>query len=101
MASDSDFLADNNQCGQTLLKLVSRGNAIVAELLRLSDFVPPLFKLESKEDRDKYGELLPDFSYFRSIDLFEHKLNSRPVSVILIFYATILQNSYSVRLIIH
>ena len=80
MAAESDFLAENNQCGQTLLKLVSRGNAIVAELLRLSEFVPPLFKLESKEDRDKFGELLPDFSYFRSIDLFEHKLNSRPVS---------------------
>ena len=85
MAAESDFLAENNQCGQTLLKLVSRGNAIVAELLRLSDFVPPLFKLESKEDREKYGELLPDFSYFRAIDLFEHRLNSRPVSCVLSF----------------
>ena len=81
MAAESDFLAENNQCGQTILKLVSRGNAIVAELLRLADFVPPLFKLETKEDREKYGELLPDFGYFRSIDLFEHKLNSRPVSL--------------------
>ncbi|XP_065061996.1 WASH complex subunit 5-like [Rhopilema esculentum] len=78
MAAESDFLAENNQCGQTLLKLVSRGNAIVAELLRLTDFVPPIFKLESREDKEKYGEILPDFSYFRSIDLFEHKLNSRP-----------------------
>ena len=76
----ADFLADNNACGQTILKLISRGNAIVAELLRLSDFIPPIFKLESKEDKDKYGEILLDFSYFRSIDLFEDKLNSKPVS---------------------
>ena len=27
----ADFLAENNACGQTL-KLVSRGNAIIAEL---------------------------------------------------------------------
>eukprot|EP00111_Clytia_hemisphaerica_P004568 TCONS_00013126-protein len=74
----ADFLADNNACGQTILKLISRGNAIIAELLRLSDFIPPVFKLESKEDKDKYGEILLDFSYFRSIDLFEHKLNSKP-----------------------
>ncbi|XP_057313652.1 WASH complex subunit 5-like [Hydractinia symbiolongicarpus] len=74
----ADFLAENNACGQTLLKLVSRGNAIIAELLRLSDFVPPVFKLETKEEREKYGEILLDFSYFRSIDLFDHKLNSKP-----------------------
>ena len=76
----ADFLADNNACGQTILKLISRGNAIIAELLRLADFIPPVFKQETKEDRDKYGEILMDFTYFRSIDLFDHKLNSKPVS---------------------
>lgn len=74
----TDFLAENNACGQTLLKLVSRGNAIIAELLRLADFIPPAFKLETKDEREKYGEILLDFSYFRSIDLFDHKLNSKP-----------------------
>ena len=80
--AESDFLAENNQCGQTLLKLVSRGNAIVAELLRLADFVPPIFKLETKEDKDKYGEILVDFGYFRSIELYDHKINSRNVSIL-------------------
>ncbi len=79
MGDSSDFLAENNACGQTLLKLVSRGNAIVAELLRLSDFVPPTFKLESREDKEKYGDILVDFVYFRSTDLVEHKINSRQV----------------------
>ena len=74
-----DFLAENNACGQTVLKLVSRGNAILAELLRLSDFIPPVFKLESKEDRDKYGEILTDFSYFRGPDYYENRIDSKPV----------------------
>lgn len=39
-----DFLAENNNCGQVLLHLVSRGNAIIAELLRLKDYIPPVFK---------------------------------------------------------
>ena len=53
-----DFLADNNICGQTLLRLVSRGNAIIAELLRLSDFIPSIFKMETKADQLKYGKFL-------------------------------------------
>ncbi|EDO41150.1 predicted protein [Nematostella vectensis] len=73
-----DFLAENNACGQTILKLVSRGNAIVAELLRLSEFVPPVFKLESREEREKYAEILADFSYFKGPDYYEHKIDSRP-----------------------
>lgn len=40
-----DFLAANNVCGQNLLRLVSRGNAIIAELMRLKDYVPPVFRL--------------------------------------------------------
>lgn len=40
-----DFLATNNICGQNLLRLVSRGNAIIAELMRLKDYVPPIFRL--------------------------------------------------------
>ena len=35
-----DFLSEENVCGQSLLKLTSRGSAIIAEMLRLSDNVP-------------------------------------------------------------
>ena len=35
-----DFLGEPNGAGQLLLRLVSRGNAILAELLRLSDNIP-------------------------------------------------------------
>lgn len=79
----ADFLAENNQCGQNLLRLVSRGNAIIAELLRLADFIPTVFRLESKSDQLKYGEILADFSYFQSAEYFDHRIESRVVSTIM------------------
>jgi len=61
-----DILAENNQCGQVLLKLASRGNTIIAELLRLKDVVPNLYRNPSRADSRKYGELLQlDFNYFK------------------------------------
>lgn len=39
-----EFLAINNACGQTILQLVSRGNAIIAELLRLKDYIPHIYR---------------------------------------------------------
>lgn len=71
-----DFLDDNSICGQTLLGLVSRGNAIIAELLRLAEFVPPVFKLESKHDQQKYGEIVADFSYFKIAEYFDKKIET-------------------------
>ncbi|TRZ00445.1 hypothetical protein DNTS_004045, partial [Danionella cerebrum] len=56
-----DFLAENNLCGQAVLRIVSRGNAIIAELLRLSDFIPagPEYyegKLEAKPELQDLDE---------------------------------------------
>jgi WASH complex subunit strumpellin len=71
-----DFLDERNTCGQTILKLVSRANAIIAELLRLSQFIPPVFKMETKEDRALYGPILPDFSYFDGSQYYESKIDA-------------------------
>uniref|UniRef100_H2YIV2 WASH complex subunit 5 n=1 Tax=Ciona savignyi TaxID=51511 RepID=H2YIV2_CIOSA len=73
-----DFLAENNLCGQTLLRLVSRGNAVIAELLRLSDFIPSVFKLDNKHEQMKYGPIVSDFSYFRGSELFENRIEQNP-----------------------
>lgn len=75
-----DFLADNNQCGQAILRLVARGNSVITELLRLIDFIPPVFKQESKDDVIKYGELMSDFSYFSNAEVFDFKVESNQVS---------------------
>ena len=71
-----DFLAENNACGQTLLRLVAKGNATIAELLRLKDVIPAVYgKSPSKADAAKYGELIQaDFNYFKSTEQFESKV---------------------------
>lgn len=73
----ADFLAENNQCGQNILRLVSRGNAIIAELSRLADFIPPVFRLDTKLDQMKYGEIIADFSYFKSTEYFDNRIETR------------------------
>ena len=68
-----DFLAENNLCDETLLKLVRIGNAIIAELLQLSDFIVLEFHLDNKRDRLKYGDILADFSCFHGPEFYEAK----------------------------
>uniref|UniRef100_A0AAQ5ZQU8 WASH complex subunit 5 n=1 Tax=Amphiprion ocellaris TaxID=80972 RepID=A0AAQ5ZQU8_AMPOC len=73
-----DFLAENNLCGQAILRIVSRGNAIIAELLRLSDFIPAVFRLKDRSDQQKYGDIICDFSYFKGPEYYEGKLEAKP-----------------------
>jgi len=75
----SDFLAANNPCGQNLLQLVATGNAIIAELLRLVDFIPPLFKVANIRDAGKYGDIIFDFSYFSKQEYYDDFINHRAV----------------------
>lgn len=74
-----DFLAENNPSGQTLLRLVSRGNAIIAEILRLSEFIPPAYRLEAK-DQGRYSEIIFDFRYFNNSEYYDHRIESSVVS---------------------
>lgn len=74
-----DFLAADNVCGQNLLRLTSRGSAIIAELLRLSGNIPEVFtgpdRIRDPEQK-KYLEVLCDFQYLKEPEEFERKLNS-------------------------
>lgn len=81
-----DFLSENNVAGQTLLRLVSRGNAIVAELLRLSDHIPPPFLPPAPGDKRKsgvpakrpYDDIIFDFKYLKNSELYETRIESIP-----------------------
>lgn len=73
-----DFLADNNVCGQTILQLVSRGNAIIAEILRLKHYIPNVFRL-NKQDSQKYGDIIQDFSYLKAAEAHDSKIESNDV----------------------
>jgi WASH complex subunit strumpellin len=73
-----DFLNKENLCGQNLLRITSRGSAIIAELLRLADNIPEVFwgadKIKDPEQA-KYLSVLFDFQYLREPDDFEKKIN--------------------------
>uniref|UniRef100_A0A8D0HRZ0 WASH complex subunit 5 n=1 Tax=Sphenodon punctatus TaxID=8508 RepID=A0A8D0HRZ0_SPHPU len=73
-----DFLAENNHCGQAILRIVSCGNASIAELLRLSEFIPGVFRLKDKADQQKYGDIIFDFSYFKGPEICEGRLEAKP-----------------------
>ena len=55
-------MEDNGTAFTHLLWLVSRGQALVAELLRLTANVPPVFNPELEP---KYADILIDFRYFK------------------------------------
>lgn len=69
------FMAEDNLCAQNLLKLVSHGNAIVAEILRLKDHKPIIYQLDTKELLQKYQDVILDFSYFKISDTHEKKIS--------------------------
>ncbi|XP_037870039.1 WASH complex subunit 5 isoform X1 [Bombyx mori] len=69
------FMSEDNLCSQNLLKLISHGNAIIAEILRLKDHNPKVYLLESREIQQKYQDVILDFSYFRISDAHEAKIN--------------------------
>eukprot|EP01094_Clydonella_sp_ATCC50884_P026383 TRINITY_DN7212_c0_g1_i1.p1 TRINITY_DN7212_c0_g1~~TRINITY_DN7212_c0_g1_i1.p1 ORF type:complete len:1153 (+),score=449.83 TRINITY_DN7212_c0_g1_i1:73-3531(+) len=79
-----DFLADTCVAGQTLLRLVSRGNAIIAELLRLSGNVPEVFTpMNPKEKPNKrnahlfrYQRVLFDFQYLNSAEYYDDQIDN-------------------------
>jgi WASH complex subunit strumpellin len=99
-----EFLAEENDCGQTLLRLVSRGSAIIAELLRLSNNIPgcaskggspgssdwldatlcSVFMGPSHvEDPEqlKYLNILFDFAYLKNPEEFENMVNNSTVGL--------------------
>lgn len=45
----TEFLAEDNVCGQYLLQIVAVGNAIIAEILRVKDYIPELFRYFKSE----------------------------------------------------
>jgi WASH complex subunit strumpellin len=63
---------DQDICGQELLKLVARGSAIIAEILRLKDYIPELYFNPTEEK--KYTNIIFDFSYFKNVDFYEEKI---------------------------
>lgn len=57
-----------------------KGNAIIAELLRLSDHVPNVFRLDTKETQRKYGNIIFDFAYHKKSEFYENRIENSAVN---------------------
>ena len=76
-----ELLSEDNVCGRTLLSIVGSGSAIITELLRLSDHIPPAFiqpKSVKPTARSKYAAVLFDFSYLKNPEDFDEKIDNSP-----------------------
>jgi WASH complex subunit strumpellin len=79
-----EFLDKDNVCGQTLLSVVSSGQAIITELMRLSDHIPPAFlssegklaKQFDEQERLKYTHILFDFAYLKDPERFDEHIDA-------------------------
>lgn len=69
--------------GEVLLGLVSRGQALVAELLRLSQHAPSVLQQSSTDSGGKYVSLLFDFKYFKSPEVYEEQVEANSTLAIL------------------
>ncbi|ALC43183.1 CG12272 [Drosophila busckii] len=81
----SEFLSENNACGQNLLNIVSVGNSIIAEILRLKNYVPSLYRLETTADRKKYADIILDFRYFKVAEAQESKIENNACESLYLF----------------
>jgi WASH complex subunit strumpellin len=71
---ENNLKYDHDVCGQELLKLVARGSAIIAEILRLKDYIPEFYS-NSKEEK-KYSNIIFNFNYFENVDFHEDKIQN-------------------------
>ena len=73
-----DFLSEDNYCGQSLLRLVSRGSAIITELLRLSEYVPAAFLDDPPVEAQVYAPIISDFHCLKDLDAYENNISDNP-----------------------
>ncbi|KAL9649133.1 hypothetical protein ABK040_004155 [Willaertia magna] len=78
MSATNNFLSESNLCGQTLLHIVSRGNAIIAELLRLSHHIPSVYYLNDNNNKinNKYNSIIFDFKYLKNQDQYDNRITT-------------------------
>lgn len=76
-----DFTSSTNDCGQRILRLVSHGNSIIAEILRLGQHIPEVFYLKDQ----KYKDIIFDFRYMNNEDAMNLKIQSSAVNFSLFF----------------
>ena len=66
-----DLLSEDDVCGQRLVRIVSRGNSILAELSRLAANTPKVFFGQADPTTHQYLSILFDFEYLKNPDHYD------------------------------
>ena len=77
------FIAKDNICGQTLLRLSARGSSLIAELFRLSANIPAAFlpNPDGSPNQSVESQLLFDFSYIKKPEYYERLVSAPPFPI--------------------
>jgi WASH complex subunit strumpellin len=70
------FISKDNLCGQTLLRLSSRGSSLIAELFRLSNNIPAIYLEKKSKNPSLESQLLFNFNYLKRPEYYERKINA-------------------------
>lgn len=85
---NNDFT--NSGAGKTILRLVARGNAIIAEILKLAAQIPKVFEMRTMELKKKYGSIILDFAYLDKPDFYVDKIDKDEVCFLLFYDSELL-----------
>ncbi|OHT02014.1 hypothetical protein TRFO_30967 [Tritrichomonas foetus] len=72
-----ELLTRSNPCGWNILTIVSRGSSIIAEIQRLSQYIPEDFTFP-KGQAHTYSRIIYDFDYFGNETIIENSIEADP-----------------------
>ena len=74
-----ELLTKSNPCGWYILTIVSRGSSIIAEIQRLSQYIPEDFTFPKQQTNHQYARILYDYDYFGNEAVIENEIENNPI----------------------
>ena len=71
-----ELLTKSNPCGWNILTIVSRGSSIIAEIQRLSQYIPEDFTFPKQQTNHQYARILYDYDYFGNEAVIENEIEN-------------------------
>lgn len=71
-----DFLDPNNDCGMTALRISAEGSVIIAEIQRLSKYIPQVYLPEDSYEQKIYSPVIFDCTYIDRAEDYEDQIQN-------------------------
>lgn len=71
-----DFLDPNNDCGMTALRISAEGSVIIAEIQRLSKYIPQVYLPEDSYEQKIYSSVIFDCTYIDRAEDYEDQIQN-------------------------